>query len=101
MTGDQQVDFSGKIENSPNVNGFDYFFGITASLDFPPYLYIRNNKFTETSTLTYPKSDFPAYLREGPVGEKFKHISALDRLTQESVIFTSRLWRMTVLTRLL
>jgi len=29
---------------TPTSNGFDYFFGITASLDMPPYVYIENEK---------------------------------------------------------
>lgn len=87
MLGKDQVDFSGEIGNSPNVYGFDYFFGITASLDFPPYVFIENNRFTESETVTHPKSDFPAYLREGPAGRDFKHIQALDRLTEKAAGF--------------
>ncbi len=87
MVGKDKVDFSGRIENSPNVYGFDYFYGITASLDFPPYLFIENDRFTETKTLTQPKIDFPAYLREGPAGENFKHIHALDRLTKKATTY--------------
>ena len=36
------VDYSGKIQRSPISNGFDYFYGISGSLDMPPYIYIEN-----------------------------------------------------------
>ncbi len=44
------IDYAQRVENSPNVNGFDYFYGITASLDFPPYVPIKNNRFVEPGT---------------------------------------------------
>lgn len=37
---DGEVDFSGPIDGGPVTRGFDYFFGIPASLDMPPYVYI-------------------------------------------------------------
>ena len=33
------VDYAGKIEDSPVSHGFEYFYGISASLDMPPYIY--------------------------------------------------------------
>ncbi|HKL20390.1 MAG TPA: arylsulfatase, partial [Tichowtungia sp.] len=40
------IDWSGRIERTPTSNGFDYFWGHNASLDFPPYVYIENNHYT-------------------------------------------------------
>lgn len=37
-----KIDFSKPILSGPNSVGFDYFFGIPASLDMPPYLYVEN-----------------------------------------------------------
>jgi arylsulfatase A-like enzyme len=34
-----------EIKNSPVTNGFDYFYGISASLDMAPYIFIENNHF--------------------------------------------------------
>ena len=42
----EDVDYAGKIESSPITNGFDYYFGISGSLDMPPYIYIENDHFT-------------------------------------------------------
>lgn len=40
------VDFSKTVIGGPTSLGFDYFFGITASLDIPPYVYIENDRPT-------------------------------------------------------
>ncbi|MBT3383209.1 MAG: arylsulfatase [Prolixibacteraceae bacterium] len=37
-----KIDYSKPILFGPNSVGFDYFFGIPASLDMPPYLYVEN-----------------------------------------------------------
>ena len=44
------VDFSKRIEKTPTSNGFDYFFGISASLDMPPYVFIENDRVVELPT---------------------------------------------------
>ncbi len=73
------VDYTGKISASPNTRGFDYFYGIAASLDMPPYVYIENDHFTEIPTrTTVDKGN--RYWREGPTGESFDHDSVLDVL---------------------
>ena len=75
-----KVDYEGRIENGPNALGFDYFYGISASLDFPPYVYIENDRFTEVPDRIFPGSRFPAYLRRGPMGPSFKPMETLDHL---------------------
>ena len=37
------VDFTAPVKGGPLDNGFDYFFGISASLDMAPYVYIEND----------------------------------------------------------
>ena len=34
------------ITNGPTTRGFDYYFGISASLDMPPFAFIENDHFT-------------------------------------------------------
>src|SRR2546423_5932958 len=41
------ADFSNPLAPGPNSVGFDYFYGISASLDMPPYVYIENDKVTQ------------------------------------------------------
>ncbi len=38
------VDYSKPILGGPTTLGFDYFFGITGSLDMPPYCFIENDR---------------------------------------------------------
>ena len=78
------IDYMSKIQNSPNVNGFDYYFGVTASLDMPPYTFIENDGFVAPATSKYPGSGFPNYSRGGDMAKDFKHIDALDILTKKS-----------------
>jgi arylsulfatase A-like enzyme len=80
----KDIDYGRPIQNGPNENGFDYFYGITASLDFPPYSYIENDRFTEQEMETWPAQSFPAYWRAGPKAKNFNHIEVLDHLTRKA-----------------
>jgi arylsulfatase A len=57
-TGLSNVDFSKKIVNGPNDFGFDYSFIHPASLDIPPYLFLRNHEVIDPdvvlTTCHYP-----------------------------------------------
>ncbi|QDU47869.1 Arylsulfatase [Gimesia panareensis] len=74
-----EVDYSKPIQNGPNTVGFDYFFGISASLDMPPYVYIENNKSQGIPTVT------KAFFREGPAHKDFEAIDVLPRITDKTV----------------
>ena len=45
------VDWKSPITDSPVHHGFDYFYGISASLDMPPYIYIENDHFVGAGTV--------------------------------------------------
>ncbi len=81
------VDFKQPIKNGPNIYGFDYFFGITASLDIPPYFYIENDRITATSIDTIAGTQGKMFWRKGPIGNDFKHIEVLPKLTEKAVSF--------------
>ncbi|MBI9016753.1 MAG: arylsulfatase [Phycisphaerae bacterium] len=87
MTDKKKIDYAGKIKNSPNVNGFDYFYGVTASLDMPPYVFVENDSFTEAGDQHFGGSGFPKYIRPGDIGKSFKHIDALDQLVAKGASF--------------
>ncbi len=38
------IDFDAPIQNGPNALGFDYFYGMPASLDQPPFIHIENDR---------------------------------------------------------
>lgn len=76
------VDYSGKIECSPVDYGFDYYYGISASLDMPPYIYIENDHFTAMPDHV-TKGTGKGYFREGPTAPDFVHEKVLDELTDK------------------
>ena len=75
------VDYEGEIKNGPCDLGFDYFFGISASLDMPPYVYVRNRIPTERATVE------KAFHRRGPAGANFEAVDVLPTITREAVQF--------------
>src|SRR5262249_7451110 len=64
--------------------GFDEFFGISASLDMPPYLFLRNDHPEALPTTER------TYIRRGPASEGFEAEYVLPALTREAVAFLDR-----------
>jgi arylsulfatase A-like enzyme len=88
--GDPGVDFGGVITDSPIHHGFDSYFGVSASLDMAPYVYIRNDRFTKVPTLEQDRVPFPHFVRNGPRADDFVIADVLDRLTEEATSFIKR-----------
>lgn len=77
-----------RLIGGPVDKGFDYFYGIPASLDIPPYYYIENDRY-----VTYPfdsigdsfsKGWSPiqgAFWRGGKMPPNFKHETVLQTIT--------------------
>ncbi len=84
-----KVDFLKEITDGPNQAGFDYFYGITASLDIPPYFYIENNKITAAKIDRIAGTTGKGFWREGPIGNDFKHEEVLPNLTKKAVEYIS------------
>jgi arylsulfatase A-like enzyme len=83
-------DFTRPIKNGPNALGFDFFFGIPASLDFPPYVYVRNDRVVELPTEEQPAVDFPGYIRKGLKSPSFDFEHCLDHLLAQAEAFIIR-----------
>jgi len=83
----EKIDFTQPISSGPNEVGFDYFFGIAASLDMHPHVYIKNHRVTTVPTKIVPESVGKKCWRAGPIGDDFKHIEVLDKLTEKAVRF--------------
>lgn len=89
----RNVDFSKPIMNGPNSVGFDYYFGISASLDMVPYAFIENDRVTALPT---EDADFemmpgkPGRTRRGPRAPEFNAIDVLPRLTEKAVEYISQ-----------
>lgn len=78
------VDYAGPIKSGPNAVGFDYYFGISASLDMAPYLFIENDRFTEIPTRE------KKIWRTGPAGDNFEAEKVLPELTEKAVAYINR-----------
>lgn len=78
------IDWAKTIKGGPVDLGFDSWFGIPASLDFPPYVWIRNRNWVGEGTHA------KAFHRDGPASEDFEAIDVLGKLTAEAVTFISK-----------
>lgn len=88
--GDPGIDFGGVITDSPIHHGFNEYFGVSASLDMAPYVFIRNDRFTMLPTIQQRAVKFPHFVRQGPRAEDFVIDQVLDKLTEEAVDFVER-----------
>ena len=77
--GSTNIDFAGRIKNSPVTYGFDYFWGIPASLDMDPYIWVNNDKFVGKCTTS------KAFHRPGPAHKDFEAVDVLPTITRKVV----------------
>ncbi|MEZ5328502.1 MAG: arylsulfatase [Verrucomicrobiales bacterium] len=66
---------------TPTSHGFDYFFGIQASLDMAPYVYIENDRATAPGTVT------KAFHRKGAAAADFEAVNCLRDFASKSVTY--------------
>lgn len=89
-------DFTKPITDGPLQHGFDYFFGIMASLDMSPYVFVENDRFTEVPSV---RKKFPSFIyginngpgpgRLGPAAPDFEAVNVLPKLTSKAVDYIS------------
>ena len=90
-----EFDCSRALRGGPVDRGFDYYFGLQASTDDPPYLYIENDRCTaplsgkvEDNIEAGLSSRYQGkFWRAGRIAEDFRFQDALDRLTDEAIAF--------------
>ncbi|CAA6677728.1 MULTISPECIES: arylsulfatase [unclassified Lentimonas] len=75
------IDFSKPAIDTPTSHGFDSFWGIAASLDMPPYLYIENKTALTTEQIIKKRG------REGPMDVNFQANQCLKDFARESVAY--------------
>ncbi|HEX3998009.1 MAG TPA: arylsulfatase [Pirellulales bacterium] len=73
--------YADSIEDGPLEHGFDYFYGISASLDMPPFAFVENHRFTEIPSVT------KKWLRAGPAAKSFDAVDVLPTLTRKAVAY--------------
>ena len=92
--GTRRDDYSKPMTGGPVDRGFDYYFGIPASLDIPPYYWIENDMAVVPPTASIEASNSPgwtriqgAFWREGKVAPGFKHADILKLLAIRSSMY--------------
>ncbi|MEZ4700920.1 MAG: sulfatase-like hydrolase/transferase [Rhodothermales bacterium] len=86
----EPVDYSQPLAPGPLAHGFDYFFGIPASLDMEPYVFIADDRVLAAPTDSVGPSGYQyggPYWRAGAIAPGFRHIDVHPRLTEEAVAF--------------
>ncbi len=85
----EAVDFSKPIAAGPTTFGFDRFFGISASLDMPPYVYIDGEEVTALPSRDSESPTLKELWRKGPTAPDFYHIDVLPTLTRKAEEFVA------------
>jgi arylsulfatase A-like enzyme len=84
----ERVDYSkGKLSPNPSDHGFDTYFGIPASLDMEPYVYIENDRVMEQPTARTEGKNSPrgVFWRPGPIAPSLKIENVLPDIKKRAV----------------
>lgn len=82
----EEVDYSKPITEGPTTRGFDYFYGISASLDMSPYVYVENDRVTALPNRELEKDQGGLLLqRKGPMGADFVTEDVLPNIRRRSI----------------
>jgi len=87
------VDYTRPIAEGPNSVGFDYYFGIAASLDMVPYTFIENDRVTAIPTVDKAFPMMPGRrgtTRRGPGAAQFEAVDVLPTLTRKAVEYIAQ-----------
>jgi arylsulfatase A len=89
---DGRKGWQGELRDGPVDRGFDSFFGMWASLDIPPYFYIRDRQAVALPTNTVAANNTPGwskiqgeFWRKGGIAPGLKFEEVMPRFTQEAV----------------
>ena len=82
----EKTDYDRPLRPGPLEAGFDYYFGIPASLDMDPYLYFENDKPVEkaSGTIAEKREHRGAFWRAGAIAPGFKHEEVLPTLAKRA-----------------
>jgi arylsulfatase A-like enzyme len=85
----ERVDYSKPLRPGPLDYGFDYYFGIPASLDMEPYVYFENDRVLEQPTAHTAGKNSPrgVFWRPGPIAPQFQVEGVLPQLRERAVSY--------------
>jgi len=78
-------DFSKPIKDGPCSLGFDYYFGIPASLDMEHYYFIENDRVVQPPTRPVEGAKGPGFYRAGLMAKDFTLEDCLPTLIEKAV----------------
>ncbi len=86
----ERTDYSRPLRPGPLDHGFDFFFGIPASLDIEPYVWVENDRVLEAPTGQIAASKprrggGEGFWRGGPIAPGFRHADVLPMITRKAV----------------
>ena len=85
---DGEIDFSERVLNGPDINGFDQYYAHCGSLDMPPYVWVDTGNVTAVPDRVegVARAEDPyGWYREGPMGSDFQIDQVLPHLFAKSV----------------
>jgi len=94
----EPVDWTRPLRPGPIDHGFDTFFGIPASLDFAPYVYILDDRVVQLPSERIEQSEHRrqgggGFWRAGAIAPDFRHAEVLPRLVERSIEAIERVTR--------
>ncbi len=108
------TDFTKNVSGGPNSLGFDYSYILPASLDMPPYVFVKNGRVVDPDVMltadAYPKTlagtvpvwdrkyttdndiywERGVWWRNGEMSKSFKLENCLDTVVKEGISFITR-----------
>ena len=83
----KDIDFSLPIKNGPTDRGFNYYFGIPASLDISPYVYVENDEVTSIPdhVIEPQKKNLALLMHGGLAGADFKPEECFPNIIRHSL----------------
>ena len=88
----EKTDYSKPLTPGPLSVGFDHFYGIPASLDMAPYVYVDDTRVVEAATEQIESSNYirfggKGYIVGGKIAPSFRHIDVLPVTAEKTVAF--------------
>lgn len=85
----KRTDYAEPLRPGPVTVGFDHFFGIPASLDMVPYVFVEDDRVVEAPTAKVEKSghrrqDGGGFWRGGATAPSFRHADVLPVLAERA-----------------
>ena len=79
--GNANIDYTAPIQRGPTSVGFDYYFGISASLDMAPFVFIENERVTAIPSVE------KTFVRKGPAAPDFEAEEVLPILARRAAVY--------------